>query len=245
MPIISIANQKGGVGKTTTAISLSSAFSTAGENILLIDLDPQGNASSGFGINPVREGSGAFLLYGKSEYIQTHSDRLHILPCDGIVSQLESYLASRPANHELLAKALAPLKYTYDHILIDCPPSLGILPRNALAASQEIIIPIQAEYFAMEGLAQMLGLVDEVIKLNPTLHVKGVLFTMVDPGLEHSRNVMENIRNHLKGKTFNNVIYKDVSFSESNSYGKPIFDYAPRSIGAACYRDFALEVMHG
>jgi chromosome partitioning protein len=240
-----IANQKGGVGKTTTAVNLSAAIARSGQRVLLIDLDPQGNASSGFGINPQERGAGDFLIRRNAEVIKSITSTLSLLPCDVEISRSEVRLASLPGGHLLLRQALETIHDQYDQVMIDCPPSLGIFPRNALAAGNEVIIPIQAEYYAMEGLAQIMAAIESMRSINVSLRPRGILFTMVDSTLEHARAVMESIRNHFPEMTFKTIITRDVSFSESSSYGKSILDYAPRSIGAHGYRELAREVLNG
>ena len=251
MKIIAIANQKGGVGKTTTAMNLAACIAFADGPTLLIDIDPQGNATSGLGQQRPRVGGIRDVLFTPdraADAIQkTDVPGLDLLPASLQLASLERDIAHLPDGPLRLRKALEPFHTKYSYIFIDCPPSLGILPVNALAAAHTVIIPIQCEYYAMEGLAQMLDLLRHVRqRYNPSLAVEGIVFTMYTPGLPYADEVAAEVRYHFDRDVYHTTIPRDMLLSEAPSHGKPIIDYAPRSIGAWSYARFSKEVLtHG
>jgi chromosome partitioning protein len=248
MRIIAIANQKGGVGKTTTAMNLSACIALAGRSCLLIDIDPQGNATSGLGHQRVREGGTHDLLFApdraRATVRETDVPDLHIVPASRQLAATERELSRLPDGPIRLRRALEVLKSSYDYIFIDCPPSLGLLPVNALAAAHALIIPIQCEYYAMEGLAQMLEFLRQVAeRYNRPLAIDGILFTMYERGLAYADEVANEVRYHFASQVFECVIPRDTLLSEAPSHGKAIVDYAPRSLGAWAYIELTKEVL--
>lgn len=239
-----IANQKGGVGKTTTAISLAAGFVRAGSSTLLIDLDPQCNATSGLGLKPTTRHP---LVTGEPlrKTIHKTSSGLDVLPgCRnfGDIERLAS--AKDPKIFDQMTLHLSRETRGYDHIFIDCPPSLGPLTQAALAWSTDVLTPIQCEYFAMEGLVQMIEVISKAMKRKDrALEYGGVILTMCDPSLELTREVDAEVREFFGEIVFRTTIPRDVAIAEAPSYGKPIFDYAPRSRGARAYIELCLEVL--
>ena len=247
--VITIANQKGGVAKTTTAVNLSAALAEVGKNVLLADMDPQGNATSGLGIEKKPGMRCVYDLlindYPLDKVSQgTPVDRLTILPATIQLAGAEVELVPKMNRERLLRTALEKAREQYDYIFIDCPPSLGLLTLNALTAADGVIIPVQCEYYALEGLGQLINTIDLVKKhLNPELEIFGTLLTMQDTRTNLSSQVVEEVRSFFKEKTFNQAIYRNVRLSEAPSYGLPIHLYDPRSRGAEQYRLVAMEVM--
>jgi len=245
--IIAIANQKGGVGKSTTAINLGAGLAFQGETILIVDLDPQGNTSSGLGID---RGSIDLSMYDilvdgvpVSEVLEPTSVRnLHIVPATIELAGAEIELVSMFSREQRLKNSLAEIAGEYDFVLIDCPPSLGLLTINGLAAADEVLIPIQCEYYALEGVSQLtrnIGLVQS--SLNPQLEVEGVVLTMFDGRTTLSSDVVAQVREHFGETTYKTVIPRTVRLSEAPSYGEPIEAYDPMSRGAIAYRELARE----
>lgn len=252
MPVISFANQKGGVGKTTTAINLASALVEKGRRVLVIDLDPQGNStvSLGYDRKEVFISIYEVLIEGmnpQSAIFPTVQDGLFILPANENLPGAEVLLVDRPDRMHLLTVALSVIRSQYDFIFIDCPPSLGILTLNGLTASDGVLITLQPEFLALEGLTQLLKTIDLVREqLNPSLEITGVLLTMYDSRTRLTREVETEVRSFFEGKTtvFKTVIPRNVRIAEAPSHGLPVTIYARRSPGAMAYRDLAAEVLY-
>jgi chromosome partitioning protein len=247
--IISIVNQKGGVGKTTTTVNLSAYLAQHGEKVLVIDLDPQGNATSGYGFDKsVLETSVYDLLVNDtpiSEVIQsTNRENIDMCPTNINLAGAEVELVSAMSRETILKRAVDTISKNYDYILIDCPPSLGLLTLNALAASTDVIVPIQGEYYALEGLTQLIDTINLVRKhLNPTIGIFGVVITMFDGRTQLTRQVTEEVRKYFGEKVFNTVIPRNIRLAEAPSYGKTIVEYDPKSRGGHAYNDLAIEVI--
>ncbi|MFN3693679.1 MAG: ParA family protein [Ignavibacterium sp.] len=245
--IISIANQKGGVGKTTTAINLSSLLAAAEKKTLLVDIDPQANSSSGLSVNN-QQISVYDVLAGTKNIneviINTFMPFLDLLPSNINLVGAEIELVDVESREAKLKNALHEINSEYDFILIDCPPSLGLLTLNALTASDSVLIPVQCEYFALEGLGQLLNTINIVKKhFNPSLSIEGVLLTMFDTRLRLSHQVAEEVRKYFGDKVYNTVIHRNVRISEAPSYGKPIILYDAISSGAKNYMSLAAELL--
>lgn len=247
--ITAIVNQKGGVGKTTTAVSLASAMGLAKKKTLLIDVDPQGNATSGFGINKKEVSISSYhvlIQENKAEdaVLQTTFKNVDIIPStiDLVAAELE--LAEVEDREYILKNALTDLKEQYDYIFMDCPPSLSLITINALSAGDSLIVPIQCEYYAMEGLSQLMATVRQIKRLyNPDLELDGVLLTMYDRRLNLTGQVKAEVENFLPGKIFKSIIPRAVRLSEAPSFGKPIQYYDKRSKGAKAYDSLAKEII--
>ena len=247
--IIAIANQKGGVGKTTTAINLSSALTTFGRKILLIDMDPQGNSSRGVGVDGQLSARTIYdVLVGfvpiDKVIKKTNCKDLYVIPSNINLSFVEPNLISSKNPYFLLRNELEKLTKVFDYIIIDCPPSLGMLNINALVACDSVLIPVQCEYFAMEGVAQILASVNKIKNLyNPKLTIEGFLFTMFDPKTRLSMEVTTQIRKLFKENTFLTSIPRNISIPESNAKGIPVTIYRPTSQGSLAYLSLAKEVI--
>lgn len=248
--IISIFNQKGGVGKTTTAINLASYLAFAKKQTLLIDIDPQANTSSGLGYNKDKIN---FSIYHSiinqknlSEIIlSTEIDCLFLIPSTLSLIGAEIELATYSEREKVLKKALDEIKEHYQYVIIDSPPSLGILTINSLVAADSVIIPVQCEYYALEGLTQLLFTIDLIKQnLNPFLSIEGFLLTMYDVRTNLSKEVAEEIQKYFKEKVYKTIIPRNIRLGESPSFGKPILLYDPTSVGAEAYKNFAKEVMN-
>lgn len=247
--VICIANQKGGVGKTTTAVNLAASLAVAERKTLLVDMDPQGNASSGVGIDKASLEQNMYdALVDEADaapiVMTTCVPYLDILPATDDLAGAELELVSAPEREMRLKNVLADLAGSYDYILIDSPPSLGLLTINAMSAADSVLIPLQCEFYAMEGLSKILKTIRLVKKsLNPTLEVEGILLTMFDARNKLSHQVGEDIREHFKGQTFRTVIPRNVRLSEAPSHGRPIVLYDITSRGATSYLDLAQEII--
>jgi len=247
--VIAIANQKGGVGKTTTAINLAAALASAELRILLIDLDPQGNSTSGLGIDKNTLSCSVYEVLNGSipapeAILETELDGLSLLPANHDLIGATVELVDLAGREKMLSQALSALGDNYDYVLVDCPPSLGLLTVNALAAADSILIPVQCEYFALEGLSDLFGTLARVREgLNPRLEVEGVLITMYDDRLNLSAQIRENVRSHLGAQLLETVIPRNVRLAECPSFGKPILLYDARCRGADSYVQLAREIL--
>jgi chromosome partitioning protein len=247
--IISISNQKGGVGKTTTSINLSSFLASRGKKVLLVDIDPQGNAGSGLGIDINQmENTSYEVLIGEvsaTEAIQkTGIENLSIIPSNINLSGAEIDLMSEDRKEFRLKGALTPIRPRFDFIIIDCPPSLGVLTVNALCASDSVMITLQTEYFALEGLTQLMKIISLVQEnLNTSLELEGVVLTMYDKRTNLANQVANDVREYFKDKVYKTMIPRNIKLGEAPSFGKPINLYDPEGIGAQSYRGLAEEVI--
>ena len=246
--IISVANQKGGVGKTTTTVNLSTILAKKGKRVLLIDTDPQGNATSGLGVSKDVELSVYDILIGDTEFDETLQEtaikNLKVCPSNISLAGAEVQLVSMMSREQRLKTKLDKIKDQYDYILIDCPPSLGLVTLNAFTASDSVLIPVQCEYFALEGLGQLLNTVNLVKKhLNKNLEIEGALLTMYDARTNLSNQVVKEVKKYFENKVYKTVIPRNVRLSEAPSYGMPITIYDPRSKGAKAYEKFAKELL--
>jgi chromosome partitioning protein len=247
--VLAVANQKGGVGKTTTVVSLGAFLAAAEQRVLVVDVDPQANATSSLGIDKHAVPASIYdvIVSGMpmdSALMLTRRVGLDLIPSTPALAGAEIELVAMPAREHRLKEALALVRDRYDYVLVDCPPSLGLLTLNALTAADEVIIPVQCEYLPMEGLAELMHTLELVqLHLNPVLGVRGLLMTMYDARTSLAQQVVDQVREHFPETTFQTIVPRSVRLSEAPSYGEPILDYAPRSPGGLAYEALAREIL--
>ena len=246
--IIAVVNQKGGVGKTTTAVNISTILAKKGKKVLLIDEDPQGNATSGLGIDKNTEKSIYDVIINDVEIdeaiVQSPIKNLWVCPSNINLAGAEVELVSVISRETTLKNAIDKIKDNYDYILMDCPPSLGLITLNAFTAADSVLVPIQCEYYALEGLGQLMSTVDLVQKhLNKDLDIEGVVLTMYDPRTNLSMQVVQEVKRYFNKKVYSTIIPRNVRLSEAPSHGLPISLYDKRSKGAVCYANLAKEII--
>ena len=247
--IIVIANQKGGVGKTTTAINLSASLAARKKRTLLVDMDPQGNASSGFDIKSNENSSNIYdVMLGEAAIedavIQNVRPRLSVIPSDVDLAACEIQLSDKENRNEILRDEISRIRDNYEFVIIDCPPSLNILTLNAMCAADTVLVPLQCEYYALEGLAQLMQTVKLVSeRLNQNLHIEGIVFTMYDSRTNLANQVVENVEQNTDKKIYKAIVPRNVRLAEAPSYGMPITEYDPKSSGAKAYDLLAKKVI--
>jgi chromosome partitioning protein len=247
MKLLAIANQKGGVGKTTTAVNLSTCLAAKGKRVLLIDLDPQGNATSALGLENTDGQSLYEALIGHAgiteKIVSTRFKGLSMIPADLDLAGAEIELARLDSHLTRLREVLGRLNQqsAFDYLFLDCPPSLGILMTNALVAAHQLLIPLQCEYFALEGLSKILQLVDQIRTINEPLFIGGIIMTMYDARTNLSQQVVNEVRQHFPNLIYQTIIPRSVRLGEAPSFGKPIIEYEPNGVGATAYRALAEE----
>ena len=246
--IIAITNQKGGVGKTTTSVNLAACVASEGHRVLVVDADPQGNTSSGLGVRVKDRTKTVYeVMAGEvalaDALAKTREPSLLVLPADIRLAGAEIELAGMERREHVLADALAPAAELFDYVFIDCPPSLGLITLNALCAAQGVLIPIQCEYYALEGVSALMGTIQKVQRINRRLSIEGVVLTMLDARTNLGLQVAQEVRKVFKGKVYNTVIPRNVRLGEAPSHGLPIHLYDPRSLGAQSYQALAREFL--
>ena len=246
--IIAITNQKGGVGKTTTSVNLAACVASEGYRVLVVDADPQGNTSSGLGVRVKEKTPTVYEVMAGSVKLQdalakTQIDTLFVLPADIRLAGAEIELAGMDAREHVLAEALAKAKEEFDFVFIDCPPALGLITLNALCAADGVLIPIQCEYFALEGVSALMGTIKKVQKINRRLSIEGVVLTMLDARTNLGVQVAQEVRKVFKGKVYNTVVPRNIRLGEAPSHGLPIHLYDARSLGAQSYQALAKEFL--
>lgn len=247
--VIAIANQKGGVGKTTTSVNLTAALGEAGKRVLIIDIDPQGNATSGLGINKRDVQLSTYdLMIGKASakelIIHTPFKNVDIMPSNIALAGAELELVDAEGREARLKQSIVALRYEYDFILVDCPPSLGLITLNALTAADTLLVPAQCEYYALEGLSQLMATVRMVKRLyNPSIDIEGVLLTMYDGRLNLTIQVVEEVKKFFPRKVYKTVVPRNVRISEAPSFGQPVLYYDRGSKGSEAYRELAAEIL--
>jgi chromosome partitioning protein len=247
--VTAVANQKGGVGKTTSAINIAASLAAAGKHVLLIDTDPQGNSTSGFGIDKDNLNGSLYDLYSETKNIdelirETSLDHLNIISSNIDLIGAELELAGKENRETILRDAIVHVKHRYDYLFIDCPPSLSLLTLNALVAADSLLVPMQCEYYALEGISMLLRTF-ELIKnsFNPSLEIEGILLTMFDGRTSLANQVTDELRRHFGDKVYKTIIPRNVTLAEAPSHGKPVMLYDIRSKGAQSYLDLAKEII--